>query len=392
MNHMPKPNVLIVDDEPENIRILAKALKERYTPMAATGGAEALEYVMSETNRPDIILMDIMMPDMNGYEVCSRLKANRATRDIPVIFITALSEVENEARGFEVGAVDYITKPFHPDIAEARVRTHLELRQYRCRLEELAEQRARQIVHMERLSMTGTLAAGFVHELGNFLNPVYSALYFIQNDTDSLLPFLMSRLGEQTEDGQKCLSLLGNIQKRLSDIKKSFSKACEIITSVKNFCSRDDSVSYSVSVDQCIEEALKLSYNALKCHVTVLKTVEPELPPVFGSSLQMEQVFVNLFSNAADAIRSVQTGTLEISAARHDCGIRIIVEDTGPGIPEDRLETVWEPFFTTKDAGKGTGLGLFICREIVRKHHGTIRAENRNEGGARFVIDLPVIQ
>ena len=128
-----KPRVLIVDDTRSNITILVQALRTLYQLGAATSGDQALKYVAAHS--PDLILLDVMMPDMDGYEVCQRLKASPKTRAIPVIFITALDEIENKTRGFDVGAVDYITKPFEIAEVQARVRTHLDVVRYKRELE-----------------------------------------------------------------------------------------------------------------------------------------------------------------------------------------------------------------------------------------------------------------
>jgi sigma-B regulation protein RsbU (phosphoserine phosphatase) len=140
-----RQKVLIVDDTPENIRILMEALREDYRIVAATNGEKALE-LAGRDPLPDLILLDVMMPDIDGYEVCERLKADELTRDIPVIFVTALTEAGEEARGLDVGAVDYITKPFNPSLVKARVRNQLELKAHRDRLEELVEERTRELL------------------------------------------------------------------------------------------------------------------------------------------------------------------------------------------------------------------------------------------------------
>lgn len=127
-----KQAILIVDDEPDNIRVLSNLLQQDYSPLAASNGQDALETAFSAT--PDLILLDILMPGMSGYEVCVRLKADPKTRDIPIIFITALEQADDETKGFESGAVDYITKPFSPTVVAARVRTHLELKKHRDKL------------------------------------------------------------------------------------------------------------------------------------------------------------------------------------------------------------------------------------------------------------------
>ena len=136
--------ILVVDDAPENIDVLSGILRPHYKIKAATNGDKALALAMGE-KQPDLILLDIMMPGMSGIEVCKALKANLPTRNIPVIFVTAMGEIEDEARGFEVGCVDYITKPVRPAIVTARVRTHLALRDQNRVLERLVRQRTEEL-------------------------------------------------------------------------------------------------------------------------------------------------------------------------------------------------------------------------------------------------------
>ena len=131
-----RQRILMVDDIAANIKILSAILKHEYDILVATNGADALEIALAE--QPDVILLDVMMPDMDGYEVCSRLKADARTQDIPVIFISAMNEVEDEARGLEVGGLDYITKPINPAIVKARVRIHLELKRQRDILQRIS--------------------------------------------------------------------------------------------------------------------------------------------------------------------------------------------------------------------------------------------------------------
>ena len=136
--------VLIVDDVPENIHILMETLKDEFSLVAATGGEKALRLARGEAP-PDLILLDVMMPGMGGYEVCTHLKADPKTAPIPVVFITALSQEEDEAQGLKLGAVDYVTKPFRPALVKARVRNQLELKHHRDRLEEAVRERTREL-------------------------------------------------------------------------------------------------------------------------------------------------------------------------------------------------------------------------------------------------------
>jgi putative two-component system response regulator len=140
-----KEKILIVDDTPVNIRVLVEALKDNYKLSIATNGKVALNYAMAD-QPPDLVLLDIMMPELDGYEVCKRLKKQNKTKGIPIIFITAMSEEKNETHGLEMGAVDYIVKPINPKIVQARVRTHLELKKHRDHLAELLDEKTAEIV------------------------------------------------------------------------------------------------------------------------------------------------------------------------------------------------------------------------------------------------------
>src|SRR6516164_8602878 len=162
MSATPKPApateklILIVDDTPTNIGVIAGALRDCYKTKVASSGQKALALASAE-DKPDLILLDVQMPEMDGYEVCTRLKADPSTRDIPVIFLTAMTEVKDETRGFSVGAVDYIHKPFSPPVVMARVQTHLNLRETR-------EQLAREKRLVDKL-LDNTLPAAAVREL-----------------------------------------------------------------------------------------------------------------------------------------------------------------------------------------------------------------------------------
>ncbi len=159
-----KKTILIVDDTPDNLALISALLKDAYKTKIATNGAKALEIAFS-ASPPDLILLDIMMPEMDGYEVCQRLKADERTRMIPVIFLTAMSQVENEQKGLELGAVDYITKPISPPILLARVNTHLRLKEandYLKQENDILEQKVQK--RTQELSQLNQSLARFVPE------------------------------------------------------------------------------------------------------------------------------------------------------------------------------------------------------------------------------------
>jgi len=383
-----KPNILIVDDEPYNIRILSGILKGEYTPIASTNGLEAIAY--ARQNKPDIILLDIMMPDMDGYEVFQNLAEDKRTKDIPVIFVTAMSSTEDEIQGFRLGCADYITKPFKPEIIKARIRTHLKLKNYCDNLEEMARQYANQLVHAERLSIIGTLSSGIGHEIANYLNVIVGFSELLEHTIDDI-PANLGCSSEESEYRHKGTAILEERRRKLSSIIKAADRIITIISSMKKFSYRGDEKTSLISIRECIEETLTLCQYPLK-FISVGKKINTQLPGIYGNAQQLEQVFVNLIKNAADAMETSEQKILKISAFHDDTRIIVCIADTGPGIPEDKLESIWEPFFTTKDGDKGLGLGLSITRDIISQHNGNIRAENRPGGGARFIVELPVGQ
>lgn len=152
---LKRQTILVVDDAPENLEMLTSILKGDYTVKIATSGEKAIEIACNLDSQPDLILLDVMMPDMDGYEVCRQLKVSDLTRKIPVIFISALSESTDERRGFEVGGVDYITKPVNAPIVRARVKTHLALYDQNRALEEKVQERTRELMHTQDVTIVG---------------------------------------------------------------------------------------------------------------------------------------------------------------------------------------------------------------------------------------------
>lgn len=197
-----RPTILVVDDTPANLRILTELLRTDYTIRVATGGEAALNLANAQPH-PDLILLDIMMPLMDGYEVCQRLKARPETADIPLIFVTAMTDADDEAKGLDLGAVDYITKPFNPRLIKGRIRNHLELKKHRDNLEELVKARTAE-VYATRAATIESLASlaetrdpetgGHIHRTQNYvqllaerLRTDHPSIWGMNNDTMELL-------------------------------------------------------------------------------------------------------------------------------------------------------------------------------------------------------------
>lgn len=385
-----KPVILCVDDEACNLALLEALLTSQgYQVVLASDGETALAKL--QNGRIDLVLLDVMMPGMDGFEVCRRMKEDKATRAIPVLFVTCLGDSDVEVKGLALGAADYLVKPFVPAVLQARVHTHLDLKSHRDRMEELAEERARQLVHAERLSTLGTLAAGIVHEIKTPLSYIICFAQVLVDDMQKLASRITSPEVSEVELRTACHNFLERDGDAPANIAEGASRIRVILESMRKFSCRGQAEKSFVLLDDCINNALILCHNVLKYHVTVHKEVAADLPPVMANAQQLEQVFVNLFKNAADSMDEKEKGTLAITLSQTEGIIRCTVEDNGPGIQPQQLETIWQPFFTTKDAEKGTGLGLSVSRGIIEEHQGRIWAENRKQGqGARFVVELPV--
>jgi C4-dicarboxylate-specific signal transduction histidine kinase len=255
-------------------------------------------------------------------------------------------------------------------------------------MEQLAHERSQQLIHAERMATLGLLSAGIAHEIRN-------PLTFISVSAQNLSrgwPIMQKAIDPARvpdEQRKKIEALIPEMPGIADSILQGVRRISAIVDDLKNFSGRKSVDRESCDVNDCITAALRLSHNALKYHVRVSKMLDPDLPPVRANRQQLEQVFVNLFVNAADATEAMKTAELTIETKTANHAVAISVVDNGPGIQKKNLEKLFRPFFTTKSSEKSTGLGLFICRGIIESFDGKITVTNGNSGGAEFTIALP---
>ncbi|MDM8535583.1 response regulator [Desulfobacterales bacterium HSG17] len=400
-----KPKILIVDDKPENIHILMN-LKDDYDLLYSLDGKEALETVFSG-GKPDLILLDIMMPGMDGYEVCEILKANADTKDIPIIFITAMNRAEDETKGLKLGAVDYISKPFNMHIVRARISTTLrlkvemdrriilsrQLKEMNQNLEDLvnkkvaelklahkdlkeSEFRLRQAQKMEAL---GTLAGGIAHDFNNIL---FSIMGYSEMTLTSLAP-------ESIEHS--------NMEK----VMKAGQRAGELIKQILSFCRQRKRERKPISIKPIVKEVLKLICSAFPPTIEIQGDIRSD-SLILADPVEIHQMVMNLCTNALHAMQD-KGGVLRVlltdtdiqpddavqgsSMSQGSC-VRLMVSDTGCGMTREIMERIYEPYFTTKPKEVGTGLGLATVYGIVEDLGGHISLESEIEKGSTFFIDL----
>ena len=347
-----RPLMLIVDDDPIVHQLISSILVPAgYDVSSAHTGDEAIR--MASDLNPDLILLDVMMPGMDGFEVINRLKTNKSTADVPVIFLSAKVDPSDKVRALQLGATDFIGKPFDRAELLARIRAHTKIRsqekalqEYSQLLEKMVEQRTQQLIHADRLASLGMLSAGIAHEINNPAAFITGNLYTLNRFWKILHPYLKKRLN-QTPD-EKVAKVLDEMPAMIDAMRIGADQIAKIAAGLRAFSRKDDHWKEAVSLSNLIEEALDLTSYRLKHGVTVEKDLAPNLPMVYANPQQLVQVFVNLIVNAADAI-GPRTGRLSI-IGRHsgDGRVRLDFIDDGAGIPPDKLKRIFEPFFTTK--------------------------------------------
>lgn len=423
----PTGTILVVDDNPTNIQVLFDVLSEiGYRVAIAKSGEAALQRVQSY--HPDIILLDVMMPGIDGFETCLRLKADPDTRDIPVIFMTALSDTVDKVNGLSLGAVDYITKPIQHEEALARIRVHLQLRDSQKFLQqqtiELSQalnnlkQAQVHLVQSEKMSSLGQMMAGVAHEISNPMNFIHANLAPAKEHIKDLLNFIdlyrecYPQPHPQIQDWMDEVDieyLQADLPKLVDSLKLGSDRIRQLVLSLRNFSRLDESGTQIVDLHEGIESTLLLLQHRLKARpehpgIQVVRDYG-QLPHIECYPSQLNQVFMNIFGNAIDALEErdqkrslndILTNPSIISIRTENVtneAIAICIADNGSGIEENICSHLFEPFFTTKPVGKGTGLGLSISYQIVtQKHSGKISCQSTLGAGSEFKIQIPVRQ
>ncbi len=374
-------SVLVVDDEPDMRRFIVQSLKQDFRIIQAIDGVEALKQVKSQ--KPDLVVLDWMLPEMDGIEVCKQIKADETLLDTKVIMLTARSDEQSKLEGLESGADDFLTKPFSSLELIARIRVALNLRELQDALrdrnvelqETLAELKEAEskLVHHEKMAAMGELSAGILHEINNPLNAMVTALSF----------GLRSKLVED----EKVMDLL-------TDLKEGADRIQGITTDLRTFAHPETLNNLeSFSLGELFESTINMLSH--KAQGVDIKATEGTDLIVEAAKGQISQVLVNLVSNAIDALNSCddpQNPSVIMygkQSGSDENAIEVGVIDNADGMPDDVLNRIFEPFYTTKDISEGMGLGLSISHTIVKTHSSELKVETELGKGSRFYFELP---
>jgi signal transduction histidine kinase len=357
-----RPRLLLVEDNPEMRRFLSRLLASDFRVITASDGEEGLQ--LARELLPDGVLSDVMMARLDGLELCRQLKADRLTRHLPVILVSARHGADATLEGFAAGADDYIVKPFSAPELLARVNAQLRVRRL-----------ALALMRAEKQTTLGLMAAGIAHEVRNPVNALLNAVPPLRRELE-----LAGRLAHEPHSLTDAL---------LDSIERSGERIRQVVDSMLALSrqSPGELRLREVRLSESIDATLAVLRFRTREGVEVRRNYEWD-GPVWCYPELVGQVVMNLVINALDAV-DPQHGHVEVEVRRDRDAVRVAVRDDGPGIAPELRELVFEPFFTTKAPGVGTGLGLAVSREIAALHGGTLELESNDGHGTSVVLVLP---
>jgi signal transduction histidine kinase len=403
--------VLVVDDEPVNRQVLHNHLsRHNYQLVEAASGQQALTAI--EQQGPfELVLLDIMMPKLSGYEVCAMLRQSHTACSLPVIFLTAKNQVTDMVQSFEVGGNDYLSKPVSKQELLTRVETHLKFLDIHRNLEDKVSERtceledktraivaAQQLlVQSEKMAALGTLTAGVAHEINNPTNFVHVSSQNLMVDLERFQQFLFDLVADEADDAilASFKQQFAPLYEHLATINNGTERIKTIVKDLRAFTQLDSADCKSVIVTDLIHSTVNLVRTQYQ-DITEFTLDFKSEPQLSCYPAQLNQVLMNLIVNACHAIaqrqqQSPDRGLIAISCEQLAQVIEIKITDNGCGMSDETKTKLFEPFYTTKDVGEGTGLGLSISFGIIEKHGGELMVESQLGQGAEFTLRLPVM-
>jgi signal transduction histidine kinase len=372
---MENIRILLVDDEADFRSAIARRLSKRGISAEQAGSAEECLDFLKNSMPPDVIVSDVKMPGMNGLDLLRRIRQEYPNTE--VILLTGHASPQDGVEGIKSGAFDYLTKPLEFEQLVSKITQayeKIQRREEKKREAVLREKMEQQMIITERLASLGTLATGVAHEINNPLAIIKESAGWMQ---------LILKKEELAQMPRKA-----DFEKALGKIESGVERARRITHQLLGFVQKNDSVLSEVNLKQLLEESAELvKREAADKDIEIRHEFSPSVKNIWSDPYQLRQVFINLINNAIHATPKQGKITIKLEAAGKNVVIQ--VKDTGEGIPKENMTRIFEPFFSTKSPGKGTGLGLFVTRGIIDKLGGKIELESQVGQGTVFSVTLP---
>jgi C4-dicarboxylate-specific signal transduction histidine kinase len=342
---------------------------------------------LAKQHLPRLVLLDHMMPELDGIEVCRRLREHSPTRETPIIILTARADDRTKLEALRAGASDFLTKPFSSAELSLRIENQLAMGRYRRELAEanrelksaLDQLKENEVllVRNEKLSALGRMSAGIIHEINNPLNYARAGIHTLDS------------FGRQLPETER-----PEFAEVLGDIREGVERVSQIVSDLRQFTRDSGGNDEEVALHDVVDRAARLFSHEFGNGMRLDNLLAHEVV-VDGNRNQLVQVFVNFLQNSIDAIHervragAGEAGVIEVAAVPTlSGGWDVVVRDNGSGIPPEVLPKIFDPFFTSKDVGKGMGLGLSITHRILERHHAAIDVDSR-PGRTEFRLNFP---
>jgi len=367
-----KPKILIVDDHQDNIDILTAILEDTYELSIAMNGSSALQIVPQFM--PDLILLDIMMPVMNGFEFLKRIKKNPAYSNIYIMILTSNSGSEELIKALDLGANHYLTKPYRPIEVHAWIKTLI-------RMKKAEDQLKHSISILEHNAALGIQTASFAHDLGNILNNFlsYQVIEYDLNDIEKKLDQVSNK---------KIKNNIDRIRDSCFDIKESLSLGEEICSTIMSYSRSYHSQKKLWDLKEIVKIPLGIYKRQFLNNNIDLMIDFQNTSPILCRNCEIQRILLNLISNALEAMKNVQKKELTIKIYEIDKWVVLSMKDTGHGISTQNQSKIFNRFFSTKKIG--SGIGLDIVKRIVESHRGKISFESKENVGTTFKLLFPI--
>jgi signal transduction histidine kinase len=389
--------ILIADDDPISRRLLESIMKKwAYDVILCANGCDALSRLQSES-APDMAILDWMMPQLDGPEVCRRLRGNPGTAPIYIILLTAKGQREDIIQGLQSGADDYVTKPFHQQELYARLQAGIRITELQQKLAakvkdlEIALMRLRRMQQAQKLESLGQLASGVAHEINTPIQYIGNNMRFLKDAWQEIQRSLPSGVSDSNLD-----FLVNEIPCAIDQSLEGVLRVSKIVRAMRDFSHPASENKVQTDINRAIETTITVATNEWKDVASIMLDLDPTLPTVLCLPGELQQALLNIIVNAAQSIAEVvgqtkEKGTIRVSTRTVDGYLEIRIADTGTGIREEHQQRIFEPFFTTKDVGKGTGQGLAIAYSVIaQQHNGRMWFETQVGKGTTFIIQLPM--